>query len=109
MSLALDTVGLLPEGGVVAGVFSFWHGAAGVSNGIKNLQAVKRGAGIIGTASAGKDGNAFAGATGVASIGVALGKAAPIYGQVLSGISLAGDAYKSLKDQSACVDSGKYD
>jgi hypothetical protein len=37
-STAIDAVGLLPEGGAVAGAFSLWHGAAGVSNGIKILQ-----------------------------------------------------------------------
>ena len=46
-STAIDAVGLLPEGGAVAGAFSLWHGAAGVSNGIKILQRVKFGAGII--------------------------------------------------------------
>jgi RHS repeat-associated protein len=109
LSLALDAVGLLPEGGAVAGAFSLWHGAAGVSNGIKNLQTVKFGAGIISTASSGSGGDLFGSATGVASIAASLGKAAPIYGQVLSVVSLAGDAYKTLQDQSACVDSGKYD
>jgi hypothetical protein len=117
LSLALDAVGLIPEGGAVAGAFSFWHGAAGVSNGIKNLQAVKMGAGIIGAASAGNDGNAYGATVGVASIasslgpkiGLALNKAAPIVGTVLSLGALGGDAYLTLKDQSTCVDSGKYD
>ena len=40
-SSAIDSVGLLPEGGAVAGAFSLWHGAAGVSNGIKILARVQ--------------------------------------------------------------------
>ena len=82
--MALDAVGLLPEGGAVAGVFSLWHGAAGVSNGIKNLQAVKMGAGIIATASSGNDGNAYGTVVDAASIGASLAKAAPVVGTVLS-------------------------
>jgi hypothetical protein len=31
----LDAIGILPEGGTVSAAFSLWHGAAGVSNGIK--------------------------------------------------------------------------
>jgi hypothetical protein len=108
-SLALDAVGLLPEGGAVAGAFSLWHGAAGVSNGIKNLQAVKFATGIIGTASSLSGSDSTGTAIGVASIGTSLAKAAPIYGQVLSLAALGVDAYKTIKDQSACVDSGKYD
>jgi hypothetical protein len=109
LSLALDAVGLLPEGGSVAGAFSLWHGAAGVSNGIKNLQAVKMGAGIIGTASAGNDGNTYGTVVGAALIGVSLAKAAPIVGTVLSLGALGGDVYSAYQAQSACVDSGKYD
>jgi len=67
------------------------------------------GAGIIGTAGSGASNNWLGTATGVASIGAALGKAAPVYGQVLSLGALGVDAYKTYKDQSACVDSGKYD
>ncbi len=96
-STAIDAVGLLPEGGTVAGAFSLWHGAAGVSNGIKILQRVKFGAGIISTASAGSDASgdgalSLAGAqlfTGFASIGAGLAKATPIVGQVISGISVS--------------------
>jgi RHS repeat-associated protein len=54
-STAIDAVGLLPEGGAVAGAFSLWHGAAGVSNGINILSRVQFGAAIISTASAGSD------------------------------------------------------
>ena len=42
-STAIDAVGLLPEGGAVAGAFSLWHGAAGVSNGINILSRVQFG------------------------------------------------------------------
>ena len=63
-STAIDAVGLIPEGGAVAGAFSLWHGAAGVSNGINILQRVKFGAGIISTASAGSDASGDGGALG---------------------------------------------
>jgi hypothetical protein len=39
-STALDSVGLLPEGGAVASAFSLWHGAAGIPNGGKILEAL---------------------------------------------------------------------
>ena len=116
LSLALDAVGLIPEGGVFAGAFSLWHGAAGVSNGINNLRAVKMGAGIIGTASSSQDsgwtGTAGSG-LGTASIAVGLGaaqlgKAAPVLGTVLSLGSLAVDLTKTFSEQSDCVDNGKY-
>ena len=42
-STTIDAVGLLPEGGAVAGAFSLWHGAAGVSNGINILSRVQFG------------------------------------------------------------------
>jgi RHS repeat-associated protein len=101
-SAALDAIGLLPEGGAVSAAFSLWHGAAGVSNGTKLLQGVKVGGGIITTASSGSDGNWFGGVTGALSIGASLAKAAPVYGQVLSGISLAGDAYSTYKAVAGC-------
>lgn len=109
-STALDAVGLLPEGGAVAGAFSLWHGAAGVSNGIKILQRVKFGVGIISTANAGSDASqdgalSLAGAqlaTGFASIGAGLAKATPIVGQVLSGISVAEDLYGTYKAVAGC-------
>jgi hypothetical protein len=101
---------LLLEGGAVAGAFSLWHGAAGVSNGIKILQRAKFGAGIISTASAGSDASgdgafSLAGAqlaTGFASIGVGLAKATPIVGQVLSGISVAEDLFGTYKAVAGC-------
>jgi RHS repeat-associated protein len=109
-STAIDAVGLLPEGGAVAGAFSLWHGAAGVSNGINILARVQFGAAIISTASAGSDASgdgaySLAGAqlaTGFASIGVGLAKAAPIVGQVISGISVAEDLYGTYKAVAGC-------
>jgi hypothetical protein len=101
-SAALDAVGLLPEGGAVSAAFSLFRGAAGVSNGTKMLQNVKMGAGLISTASSGSDGNWFGGVTGAASIAASLGKAAPVYGQILSGISLAGDVYSTYKAVAGC-------
>ena len=109
LSLALDAVGLIPAGGSASAAFSLFHGAAGVSNGTNILARFQMGAGLIGTASSSNEGNWLGTATGVASIGAALGKAAPVYGQVLSGISLGIDAVKTYQAQSACVDSGKYD
>ena len=101
-SATLDAIGLLPEGGEVSAAFSLWHGAAGVSNGTKMLQNVKMGAGLISTASSGSDSNWFGGVTGALSIGASLAKAAPVYGQVLSGISLAGDVYSTYKAVAGC-------
>jgi RHS repeat-associated protein len=109
VSLALDAVGLIPAGGSASAAFSLFHGAAGVSNGTNILNRVKMGAGIIGTAGSGASNNWLGIATGAASIGASLGKAAPVYGQVLSLGALGVDAYKTYKAQSACVDSGKYD
>jgi hypothetical protein len=42
---ALDAIGILPEGGTVSAAFSLFHGAAGVSNGIKIQQRVAFAAG----------------------------------------------------------------
>jgi len=109
LSLAFDAVGLIPAGGSASAAFSLFHGAAGISNGTSILNRVKMGAGIVGTASSSNDGNTYGTVVGVASIGAAVGKAAPVYGQILSGLALAGDAYKTYKDQGACVNSGKYD
>ena len=52
---ALDAIGILPEGGTVSAAFSLFHGAAGVSNGIKIQQRAAFAAGIISTAAAGSD------------------------------------------------------
>ena len=51
----LDAIGILPEGGTVSAAFSLFHGAAGVSNGIKIQQRAGFAAGIISTAAAGSD------------------------------------------------------
>jgi hypothetical protein len=105
-STALDSVGLLPEGGAVASAFSLWHGAAAVSNGNKILERVQFGAGLISTANAGSDVQGSEGpfslsgaqlATGAATIGAGLLKAAPVVGQVISGISVAEDLYKPIR------------
>jgi RHS repeat-associated protein len=109
-STAIDAVGLLPEGGAVAGAFSLWHGAAGVSNGINILARVQFGAAIISTASAGSDASgdgaySLAGAqlaTGFASIGVGLAKAAPILGQALSAASVLEDLYGTYQAVAGC-------
>ena len=110
-STALDAVGLLPEGGAVSAAFSLWHGAAGVSNGTKILERVQFGAGLISTANAGSDVSGSEGAfslsgaqalTGAATIGAGLLKAAPVVGQVLSGISVAGDLYGTYKAVAGC-------
>jgi hypothetical protein len=110
-STALDAVGLLPEGGAVSAAFSLWHGAAGVSNGTKILERVQFGAALISTANAGSDVSGSEGAfslsgaqalTGAATIGAGLLKAAPVVGQVLSGISVAGDLYGTYKAVAGC-------
>ena len=109
-STTIDAVGLLPEGGAVAGAFSLWHGAAGVSNGINILARVQFGAAIISTASAGSDASgdgaySLAGAqlaTGFASIGVGLAKAAPILGQALSAASVLEDLYGTYQAVAGC-------
>jgi RHS repeat-associated protein len=54
-STALDAIGIIPEGGTVSAAFSLWHGAAGVSNGIKIQQRVAFAAGFISTANAAHD------------------------------------------------------
>ena len=116
LSLALDAVGLIPEGGVASALFSTFHGAAGISNGTKVLQRVKMGVGIVGTASAANDAQNTGGGleqaqavAGIGSIGASLAKAAPVVGQVLSFASLGLDLAKTYSNQSACVASGKYD
>jgi hypothetical protein len=110
-STALDAVGLIPEGGAVAGAFSLWNGAAGISNGTKLLQGVKVGAAIVSTAYAGPDASGGSGAfsvagaqafTGVASIGASLARATPVVGQVLSGLAVAEDLYGTYKAVANC-------
>jgi hypothetical protein len=110
-STALDSVGLLPEGGAVASAFSLWHGAAGISNGGKILERVQFGAAIISTANAGSDAQGSEGAfslsgaqlaTGAAAIGAGLLRSAPIVGQVISGISVAEDLYGTYKAVAGC-------
>ncbi|QNI35460.1 hypothetical protein [Edaphobacter albus] len=110
-STALDAVGLLPEGGAVASAFSLWHGAAAVSNGNKILERVQFGTALISTANAGSDISGSEGAfslsgaqtlTGATAIGAGLLKAAPVVGQVISGISVAEDLYGTYKAVAGC-------
>lgn len=110
-STALDAVGLLPEGGVVASAFSLWRGAAGVSNGGKILERAQFGAALISTANAGSDAQKSEGAfslsgaqafTGAAAIGADLLRTAPVVGQVISGISVAEDLYGTYKAVTGC-------
>jgi len=110
-STALDGVGLLPEGGAVSAAFSLWHGAAGVSNGTKILERAQFGAALISTANAGSGVSGSEGTfslsgaqalTGAAAIGADLLKTAPIVGQVISGISVAGDLYGTYKAVTGC-------
>ena len=110
-STAIDAIGLLPEGGAVAGAFSLWHGAAAVSNGGKILERVQFGAAIISTANAGSDVQGSEGAyslsgaqlaTGAAAIGAGLLKAAPIVGQALSAASVLEDLYGTYKAVAGC-------
>jgi hypothetical protein len=75
-STALDAIGLLPEGGAVAGAFSLWHGAAGISNGGKILERVQFGAAIISTANAGSDVQGSEGAFSLSGAQLATGAAA---------------------------------
>jgi hypothetical protein len=110
-STAIDAIGLLPEGGVVASAFSLWHGAAAVSNGGKILERVQFGAAIISTANAGSDVQGSEGAfslsgaqlaTGAAAIGAGLLRSAPIVGQALSAASVLEDLYGTYKAVAGC-------
>ncbi len=101
-SAVLDAIGLLPEGGVVSGGFSLFHGAAGIANGTKNLQGVKMGAGLVSTANSASEGQWIGGVAGAVSIGSAFSRAAPIYGQVASGVSLVGDVVRTSQEIGAC-------
>jgi RHS repeat-associated protein len=87
-SAAIDSIGLIPEGGAVAGAFSLFHGAAGVSNGINIVQRVKAGAGIIGSANSLNEGSAISTALGVAGF-------IPGLGQLAAGASIVNDAIKT--------------
>jgi hypothetical protein len=45
----LDAIGIIPEGGTISAAFSLWHGAAGVSNGIKIQGRVAFAGGLVST------------------------------------------------------------
>jgi hypothetical protein len=94
-SAAIDSIGLIPEGGAVAGAFSLFNGAAGVSNGINILQRVKAGAGIISTTSGLNEGSTASVAFGVAGF-------IPGLGQLAAGASIVNDAIKTGMAVSQC-------
>jgi hypothetical protein len=110
-SALLDGVGILPEGGAVSAAFSFFHGAAGISNGSKILERVAFATGLISTANAASEASGESGAfsiagaqtvTGAAAIGAGLARATPIVGQVLSGLAVAEDLYSTYKAVKDC-------
>jgi RHS repeat-associated protein len=97
----LDAIGLIPEGGAVAGAFSLFHGAAGVSNGTNILGRVALGGSLISTGvslsdASGPNGGATSFAafqTGVNALGIAktLFEAIPVAGQVIAAVAVVGD------------------
>ena len=104
---ALDAVGVLvPAGGAiegtVAGAFSLWHGAAGVSQGRNIFRGAQLAGGIVSTASAGSDGSGLSAGLGAAGIAATLGKAAPLVGQVISGFSMVVDIYQTAGAIAKC-------
>jgi len=106
-STALDAVGtFVPEGGAieeaVAGGFSLWHGAAGVSQGRNIFRGVKLAGGIIATASSASDNSTISAGLGVLGIAATLGKLAPGVGQVISAASLVNDIYTTRNKVKKC-------
>jgi hypothetical protein len=114
-SLALDAVGVLPEGGAVSAAFSLYHGAAGVSEGTSILRRAQFASALVSTAGAASDvsgssgANSLAGvqaATGAASIGASLSKglsrAVPGVGQVISAIAVGEDLYGIYSEGQKC-------
>jgi RHS repeat-associated protein len=94
LSAGIDAIGLIPGGGAVSEGLSLFHGAAAVSNGTAILGRVQLGAGIITTANGASNTSqlGFAQtALGVGGIVAGVAKAAPVVGQVLSGLSVVGD------------------
>ena len=94
LSAGIDAIGLIPGGGAVSEGLSLFHGAAAVSNGTAILGRVQLGAGII-TAANGASNTSQLGlaqtALGVGGIVAGVAKAAPVFGQVLSGVSVIVD------------------
>ena len=94
VSAGIDAIGLIPGGGAVSEGLSLFHGAAAVSNGTAILGRVQLGAGIITTAN-GASNTSPLGVTqtalGVGGIVAGVAKAAPVVGQVISGLSVVGD------------------
>jgi hypothetical protein len=94
LSALIDGIGLFPGGGVVSAELSLFHGAAAVSNGTAILGRVQLGAGIITTANGASNTSQLGlaqTALGVGGIVAGVAKAAPVVGQVLSGLSVVGD------------------
>lgn len=94
VSTLIDGIGLLPGGGAISAEFSLFNGAAAVSNGTAILGRVQLGAGIITTANGASDASPLGAIQTVAGVGgivAGAAKAAPVVGQVLSGISVGLD------------------
>ncbi len=109
----LDAIGLLPEGGAIAGAFSLFHGAAGVSNGTNILGRVAMGGALISTASSLSDssGPSSAASTQVAYLqaGVnvfgivkSFSEAIPVAGQVIAGVSVGLDLVSTGLEIAEC-------
>jgi hypothetical protein len=115
VSLGLDAasfgVGLLPGGtlasGFIKGVAVANVGMIGALHSAATAPSFNAGAsgftnGLVGT------GLSFTSVLYKAA-GQALPAAIPILGNISTGISTASDIWQTFKDQSTCVDSGKYD
>jgi hypothetical protein len=113
LSVGLDAIGLLPEGGFVSSAFSLWHGAAGISNGTRNLRGIKVAASYVSTAFAtssvsgtnGSYANGLAGtqsALGAGSIVASFARATPVLGQALSGVSIGLDVVGTAMEVAKC-------
>jgi RHS repeat-associated protein len=106
-SIALDAVGtFVPAGGAaegaVAGAFSLWRGAAGVSQGRNVFRGVMLAGGVVNTASAGSEGNSVSAGLGVLGVAATLGKTAPGVGQIISGISMGVDIVQTIQAVGKC-------
>ncbi len=106
--IAIDAIGLIPEGGLVSravGNFAGYRGIVATQQGTKAIQAVKTGTGISSTGVGSNDtsGTGVIGTgLGVAGIVSTLAGATPVVGQVLSGVSIGLDAIKVGMDISNC-------
>src|SRR5580658_181903 len=94
LSTGIDAIGLIPGGGAVSAELSLFNGAAAVSNGTAILGRLQLGAGIITAANGASDTSGLGAIQTVAGVGgivAGVAKAAPVVGQVLSGISVGLD------------------